>query len=67
MAGSVLVRTIYVGHRTAKIAILSRLSCDRTGTRFNVRGANDEGHVANFVETEQVRQTWNVVIVQRVF
>jgi hypothetical protein len=22
--------------------------------RFNVRGCNDEGHVANFVETEQV-------------
>jgi hypothetical protein len=22
-------------------------------TRFNVRGTNDEGHVANFVETEQ--------------
>lgn len=22
--------------------------------RFNVRGVNDEGHVANFVETEQV-------------
>ena len=24
------------------------------GTRFNVRGANDDGQVANFVETEQV-------------
>lgn len=24
------------------------------GTRFNVRGSNDNGHVANFVETEQV-------------
>lgn len=22
--------------------------------RFNVRGCNDEGHVANFVETEQI-------------
>lgn len=22
--------------------------------RFNVRGTNDDGHVANFVETEQV-------------
>ena len=25
--------------------------------RFNVRGLNDEGHVANFVETEQVMYT----------
>ena len=31
-----------------------RLSCERAGTRFNVRGVNDDGAVANFVETEQV-------------
>ena len=110
MCGSVLVRTVYVGHRTlkvygslgirsqfairedcslslkrskkfekfvsrsqfaissprvllyskstvppAQVAIVSRLSCERVGTRFNVRGANDLGAVANFVETEQVR------------
>lgn len=54
LCGSVLVRTIYVGHRTAKVAIISRLSCERVGTRFNVRGVNDDGHVANFVETEQL-------------
>lgn len=54
MCGSVLIRTIYVGHRTSKVAIISRLSCERVGTRFNVRGANDDGNVANFVETEQV-------------
>uniref|UniRef100_A0A7E4V7R5 phosphoinositide 5-phosphatase n=1 Tax=Panagrellus redivivus TaxID=6233 RepID=A0A7E4V7R5_PANRE len=54
MCGSVLIRTIYVGHRTAKVAIISRLSCERVGTRFNVRGANDDGQVANFVETEQL-------------
>ncbi|EPB75803.1 hypothetical protein ANCCEY_05097 [Ancylostoma ceylanicum] len=54
MVGSVLVRTVYVGHRTGRVAILSRLSCERVGTRFNVRGANSLGCVANFVETEQV-------------
>lgn len=54
MCGSVLIRTIYVAHLTAKVAILSRLSCERVGTRFNVRGANDDGSVANFVETEQL-------------
>lgn len=31
-----------------------RMSCERAGTRFNVRGVNDDGAVANFVETEQV-------------
>ncbi|KIH56214.1 hypothetical protein ANCDUO_13607 [Ancylostoma duodenale] len=54
MVGSVLVRTVYVGHRTGRVAILSRLSCERVGTRFNVRGTNSLGCVANFVETEQV-------------
>ncbi|PSN48304.1 Synaptojanin-1 [Blattella germanica] len=54
MCGSVEIRTVYVGHRKAQAVIISRLSCERAGTRFNVRGCNDEGHVANFVETEQV-------------
>lgn len=54
MCGSVEIRTVYVGHRQARAVIISRLSCERAGTRFNVRGVNDDGHVANFVETEQV-------------
>ncbi|CAK9805845.1 Synj1 [Anthophora quadrimaculata] len=54
MCGSVEIRTVYVGHRQARALLVSRLSCERAGTRFNVRGTNDDGHVANFVETEQV-------------
>lgn len=54
MCGSIEIRTVYTGSRQARAAIISRLSCERAGTRFNVRGTNDEGHVANFVETEQV-------------
>ncbi|XP_046745779.1 synaptojanin-1 isoform X2 [Diprion similis] len=53
MCGSVEIRTVYVGHRQARAVVVSRLSCERAGTRFNVRGSNDDGHVANFVETEQ--------------
>lgn len=53
MCGSVEIRTIYVGHRQARAVLISRLSCERAGTRFNVRGCNDDGNVANFVETEQ--------------
>ncbi|CAH1403112.1 unnamed protein product [Nezara viridula] len=53
MCGSVEIRTVYVGARQGKAVIISRLSSERTGTRFHVRGVNDEGHVANFVETEQ--------------
>lgn len=53
MCGGVEIRTIYVGAQQAKVCLISRLSCERAGTRFNVRGTNDDGHVANFVETEQ--------------
>ncbi|KJZ76562.1 hypothetical protein HIM_03898 [Hirsutella minnesotensis 3608] len=34
------------------LTLISRLSCRRAGTRFNSRGIDDDGHVANFVETE---------------
>lgn len=54
MCGSIEIRTIYSGSKQARAGIISRLSCERAGTRFNVRGTNDEGYVANFVETEQV-------------
>ncbi|KAK7408148.1 Inositol-1,4,5-trisphosphate 5-phosphatase 1 [Neonectria punicea] len=34
------------------MTLISRLSCRRAGTRFNARGIDDDGHVANFVESE---------------
>ena len=36
------------------LTLISRLSCRRAGTRFNSRGIDDDGKVANFVETETV-------------
>lgn len=36
------------------LTLLSRLSCRRAGTRFNARGIDDDGNVANWVETETV-------------
>lgn len=53
ICGSVQIQTVYAGDKQVKSCLISRLSCERAGTRFNVRGLNDEGHVANFVETEQ--------------
>ena len=41
----------------AMLTLISRLSCRRAGTRFNARGIDDDGNVANFVETETV--VWN--------
>ena len=54
MCGGIELKTVYAGAKQAKAMVISRLSCERAGTRFNVRGVNDDGHVANFVETEQV-------------
>jgi len=38
----------------SNLTLISRLSCRRAGTRFNARGIDDDGNVANFVETETV-------------
>lgn len=53
MCGNVDIQTVYSGEKQAKLCLISRLNCERAGTRYNVRGVNDEGHVGNFVETEQ--------------
>lgn len=42
------------------MTIISRLSCRRAGTRFNARGIDDDGNVANFSETEIVFVTDNL-------
>lgn len=34
--------------------LISRQSWKRTGTRFNIRGMDKNGNVANFCETEQI-------------
>jgi hypothetical protein len=60
--GSFDIKTVYAGAKSVKAAIISRLSCERAGTRFNVRGTNDDGHVANFVETEQIMSTDSDVV-----
>ena len=57
MLGSVEVRTVYSGATQIRAAVISRLSCHRLGTRYNTRGLDDDGHVANFVETEQLLMT----------
>lgn len=38
----------------SSLTIISRQSSRRAGTRFNTRGIDDDGHVANFVETETI-------------
>lgn len=38
----------------SSLTLISRLSCRRAGTRFNARGIDDDGNVANFVESETI-------------
>jgi hypothetical protein len=42
------------GHLPSTLTLISRLSSRRAGTRFNSRGIDDDGNVANFVESETV-------------
>ncbi|KAL4759544.1 SacI domain and endonuclease/exonuclease/phosphatase family protein [Aspergillus foveolatus] len=41
-------------HLPSMLTLISRLSSRRAGTRFNARGLDDDGNVANFVETETI-------------
>ena len=54
ICGCVEIKKVITLSQSCKACLFSRLSCERVGTRFNCRGVNDDGHVANFVETEQV-------------
>ncbi|ORY72560.1 SacI homology domain-domain-containing protein [Leucosporidium creatinivorum] len=48
---------ISLGGQPAVLSLISRLGWKRAGTRFNVRGVDDSGNVANAVETECILRT----------
>lgn len=50
MQGFVGAKEVRLGDETALLSVISRLGSDRAGTRFNTRGIDDAGNVANFVE-----------------
>ncbi|KAJ2964777.1 hypothetical protein NQZ79_g295 [Umbelopsis isabellina] len=52
--GSVGIEEVMIDGEKFDLTIISKLSCQRAGTRFNTRGIDDHGHVANFVETETI-------------
>lgn len=54
MKGFIQAVTCVINNSNVEFALISRISCLRVGARFIVRGVNDDGHVANFVETEQI-------------
>ena len=68
--GFVSIKAVTINKKRFKFALISRRSCYRagergtrrhkcvlvnlTGVRYYVRGVDEEGRVANFVETEQL-------------
>lgn len=54
MQGYVQVEQCVIGNECFTLAIVSRRSRHRAGTRYKRRGVDEDGNVANFVETEQI-------------
>jgi len=57
MMGFVSINTCVLNGRTFSYILLSRRSKQRAGMRLFVRGIDHKGHVANYVETEQIVET----------
>ncbi|OQR97037.1 phosphatidylinositide phosphatase SAC1 [Thraustotheca clavata] len=48
-----VIKQLSIASKSFDLVYISRRSCRRQGTRFTMRGIDEEGNVANFVETEQ--------------
>eukprot|EP00058_Branchiostoma_floridae_P008729 XP_002594217.1 hypothetical protein BRAFLDRAFT_117627 [Branchiostoma floridae] len=51
---NVVIKQCHVNQRPFKLIVISRRCCYRAGVRYYMRGADFEGHTANYVETEQI-------------
>ncbi|KAJ3329156.1 hypothetical protein HDU76_008498 [Blyttiomyces sp. JEL0837] len=54
ICGFVSIEQTRINEHLVSLILVSRRSTERAGTRFNCRGLDDEGSVANYVETEQI-------------
>lgn len=52
--GFIQVEQCVIDNECYMLALVSRRSRYRAGTRYKRRGVNEDGHVANYVETEQI-------------
>jgi hypothetical protein len=51
--GIVEIVKTQVNKKILYYGIVTRVGCKRVGTRYNCRGSDSEGNVANYAETEQ--------------
>lgn len=54
LLGFVSINQVQINGQTFFWSIVTRRSVERAGTRLFCRGSNEQGQVANFVETEQI-------------
>ncbi|XP_075238131.1 phosphatidylinositol-3-phosphatase SAC1 [Lycorma delicatula] len=54
MHGFVSINQCSLNGKPFTFSLISRRSCNRAGTRLFTRGVDQNGYVANFVETEQI-------------
>ena len=52
-----IIPSLMAGSVSFTLTLISRRCIHRVGRRFNTRGADEDGYVANFVETEQIVKT----------
>ena len=52
--GFLQIQHTFANHKALTVALISRRSRFRVGTRFFSRGLDAEGHTSNFNETEQI-------------
>jgi hypothetical protein len=60
--GFVSLNQVPIDGKVVDFNVISRLSWKRVGTRYNTRGVDQQGNVANFVETEQILRCDNNVM-----
>ena len=61
-----IVDNILLNSTSFSLTLISRRSIYRNGRRFNTRGVDEEGNVANYVETEQIIHTSDNIVYSHV-
>jgi hypothetical protein len=60
ISGFVEIATnVKCNRQSFNFSLISRRAKKRAGTRYHMRGADEQGNVANYVETEQILQFQN--------
>lgn len=62
ICGYVGIENLTIDNNNIQFTLISRRSKYHAGTRYNTRGVDDDGRVANFIETEQLIRYKNYIM-----